>query len=319
MRRNRWFTGIAILGLLLLITVGCSKNPAESSDNELENSLKAVVEENADYFTADGLNDDGAQPINYSTDGLLKPLMPIDPIRFGRKGRFQLESLNITRNEDGLLEAVVVHSFNGRFFVLAVDSLNPNAVGTLYEKDMKNTITRRAIFRRMGRSKQGRTKHHRMNWKLKCISGSELVSEQTSIMIDQVKIMATNDSSWTITDPLNFSMNIDDIPTFQPGDSVKVYVTLQNRNVYSEKPGEIVLLRYRNNRGMHRARKAFHDDGVYPDETAGDGIYSGMWAIGHRRGVFHAFVDVIDNGTLYDDTAPYDSRAWGIPYRVHFR
>jgi len=27
-------------------------------------------------------------------------------------------------------------------------------------------------------------------------------------------------------------------------------------------------------------------------------------------------VDVIDHGTIFDDQAPYDSRAWGMNYRV---
>ena len=313
MKQSRIMQTLAIVSIFLLAAVGCSKNPAELSDNQLEDGLKAVVEDNMDYFTTDGLNDDGAQPVSYSTGGFLKPEAFIEPIKFGRKGFFTLESLNVIKNEDGLLEAVVVHSFDGNFFIVAKDTANPTSVGTLYKKEMKNTVTRRALFKQIAH-----TKNRRKNWKLRGISGSELVSENCTITIDEVKIIASNGHSWTITNPMDFFTNIEEIPTFQPKDSIEVYVTLQNTNDWAEKPGVTALLRYRNDRGMHRARKSFHDDGIAPDKVAGDGIYSGMWIIGHRRGVFHAFVDVIDNGTLYDDTAPYDSRAWGIPYAVHF-
>ncbi len=313
MKRSRIIQALAIVSIFLVMAVGCSKNPAELSDNQLEDGLKTIVEDNMDYFTTDGLNDGGAQPVSYSTGGFLKPEALIVPIKFGRKGSFTLENLNVTKNENRLLEAVVAHSFDGNFFIVAKDTANPTSVGTLYKKEMKNTVARRALFKQIAH-----TKNRRKNWKLHGISGSELVSENCTITIDQVKIIASNSQSWTITNPMDFFTTIAEIPTFQPKDSIKVYVTLQNTNDFPEKPGSTVLLRYRNDRGMHRARKAFHDDGVYPDEAAGDGIYSGMWIIGHRRGVFHAFVDVIDNGTLYDDTAPYNSRAWGIPYAVHF-
>jgi len=313
MKRSRIMQALAIVSIFLLVMVGCSKNPADLSDNQLEDGLKAVVEDNMDYFTTAGLNDDGAQPVSYSIGGFLKPEALIEPLKFGRKGSFTLESLDVTKNEDGLLEAIVAYSFNGNFFIVAKDTANPASVGTLYKKEMKNTVTRRALFKQVAH-----TKNQRKNWKLRGISGGELVSENCTITIDEVKIVVSNGQSWTITNPMDFFTTIDEIPTFQPKDSVKVYVTLQNTNNFAEKPGATVLLRYRSDRGMHRARKAFHDDGINPDEVAGDGIYSGMWIVGHRRGIFHAFVDVLDNGTIYDDAAPYDSRAWGIPYAVRF-
>lgn len=353
MKRSAMIRTLAIVSIFLLAVVGCSKNPAEMVDNQLEDGLKAVVEDNMDYFTTDGLNDDGAQPVSYLTGGFLKPEVLIEPIKFGRKGSFKLESLNVTKNEGGLLEAVIMYSFDGNFFIVAKDSTNSTPVDTLYKKEMKNTVTRRALFiaqdsthpmftdtlhekgmknkirrrtpferlgytKNRGKKQIGHTKAHGQNWKLRGISGSELVSENCTITIDEVRIIASNGNSWTITNPMDFFTTIEEIPTFQPKDSIKVYVTLQNTNDFPEKPGSTVLLRYRNDRGMHRARKSLHDDGIAPDEVAGDGVYSGMWIIGDRRGVFHAFVDVIDNGTLYDDAAPYDSRAWGIPYKVHF-
>ena len=34
------------------------------------------------------------------------------------------------------------------------------------------------------------------------------------------------------------------------------------------------------------------------------------------RGPAHFAVDVLSEGTLYDDEAPYDNVAWGIPFLV---
>ncbi|MFN8178171.1 MAG: hypothetical protein U0167_09590 [bacterium] len=48
----------------------------------------------------------------------------------------------------------------------------------------------------------------------------------------------------------------------------------------------------------------------------GDGTFSGAFETGPRGGARHLGVDVLSQGTLFDDTAPYDNIVWGIPYRV---
>jgi hypothetical protein len=35
-----------------------------------------------------------------------------------------------------------------------------------------------------------------------------------------------------------------------------------------------------------------------------------------HRGYFHAGVDAMTKGTLFDDAAPYAVSWWGVPYRV---
>ena len=51
----------------------------------------------------------------------------------------------------------------------------------------------------------------------------------------------------------------------------------------------------------------------------GDNVYEGNWIVGEWRGVYHAVIDVIDNGTIFDDdinTYPYNSTTWSTPYKI---
>ena len=42
-----------------------------------------------------------------------------------------------------------------------------------------------------------------------------------------------------------------------------------------------------------------------------------MFQAPDRLGLHHVGVNALSNGTLYDDTARYDSQSWITPYRVH--
>jgi hypothetical protein len=54
-------------------------------------------------------------------------------------------------------------------------------------------------------------------------------------------------------------------------------------------------------------------------DDEGNNVYKGQWTIGQWPGVHHAAIDVIDNGTIFDDdinTYPYNSTTWSTPYKV---
>jgi hypothetical protein len=310
MRQIR-LAGLLIGITVLLFSIGCDKNPASVADNAEEEAIRQVIEENEDYITAAGLNDDGAQPMVYEYGDMGKISEMITPLRFGRKGQFRLENISIEYPEPNLAVATIMHSFNGSCYILAEDTTDTNTVGKLYRKGMENKITRRVVLR-----KQQQAGNRHRNWRMRRISGSLTESRQTTLDFEWIKIQTADGQEWIFEDPLDIIADLDSIPTFSHRDSVKIFVKINNSSPYSEMPGEEVMLRYRNDRGMHRARKEFNDEGLYPDENAGDGIYSGWWLVGDRRGVFHVFVDAIDNGTLYDDQLPYNSKVWGFPYIV---
>jgi hypothetical protein len=53
-----------------------------------------------------------------------------------------------------------------------------------------------------------------------------------------------------------------------------------------------------------------------PLVSNGDGTFSGRFFTGEEPGPRHLVVDVLSEGTLFDDEAAYDNVAWGIPMRV---
>ncbi len=310
MKRNRSFK-LMMAALSLGLLMGCSQDPASVDLDTDEDAIRFLVEENEDYLTTAGINDDGAQPWVYSIDGFGKTSDLITPLRFGRRGTFRLEHFSVDRVGDSLAVATIIKSFNGKFFILAEDSTDSVAQGKLYAKDMENEIVKKAIFKKVGNHE-----NRRKNWKLKRVSGTAARSPETTLSFEYITVQNSDGQEWKIEDPLQFILDLEAIPRLQHRDTVKVFVEINNSAPYVNNPGETVLLRYRNDRRMHRARKGLNDDGVFPDETAGDGIYSGYWLVGQRRGLYHAFVDAIDNGTIYDDLLPYNSLVWGFPYIV---
>ena len=314
----------AVVGVILIagtaVFSGCAKDPASIGPQQDQDEIRQLVEENIDYFGVDGINDDGAQPMEYSVGLFSKAADLISPVRFGRRGRRRLESVELDFSKEDSVIATIVHSFNGKFFILAKDTLEDGTVvDTLIKKDMENTMLTQAVVVKRGKRYAGlggqHARKHR-KWRMHRISGSVVESPQTSLSIEWVQLVASDGSKWTVDDPFKFMLDVDQLPELERRDTVKVFVKVNNTSPYAEKPGETVMLRCSANRGMMRARKAMRDDGQYPDEIAGDGIYSGMFVVRGRRGMQHAFVDVIDNGTIYDDQLPYNSVAWGFTYLV---
>jgi len=63
----------------------------------------------------------------------------------------------------------------------------------------------------------------------------------------------------------------------------------------------------------------YHADGRFRFHSNGDGTFSARWTTSLFGGLRHFGVDAISYGTLFDDTAPYDSQAWIIPFAVNDR
>jgi len=305
-RRKRWLgmvIGLLAFGALL----GCSKDPISVDLNSDDEIIQQLVEENMDYITSAGVDDNGAQPVSYEQGDLGKITAEITPIKFGRRGKFQLESIHIDYVDD-LAIATIEFSYDGDFYVVAEDD-DPASYGTLYKKEMKNKVTRRAIFRKNANATE--SENPKKRWRMRRVSGSLLVSPSTQLEFESIMIKGENEE-WTFTNPLEFIRDLESIPTFAPGEKVQVFVQLE---VNSSQPDTLVL-RYRNNRGMHRARKGFRNNGKSVDVTANDKVYSGEWIVGQKRGIFHAFADAFDEGCIKDDVAPYNALAWGFPYIV---
>lgn len=46
------------------------------------------------------------------------------------------------------------------------------------------------------------------------------------------------------------------------------------------------------------------------------GTYSGVYIVPDAAGPHFVAVDLLTEGTLYDDVAEYDGNGWGVTYRV---
>ena len=78
---------------------------------------------------------------------------------------------------------------------------------------------------------------------------------------------------------------------------------------------ENVRLHYGRNRLGHFARSNFE----WVEREGDLNIYEGTWIVRQFRGMHHAVIDVIDNGTIYEESEtdyPYISNTWATPYRV---
>jgi len=144
-----------------------------------------------------------------------------------------------------------------------------------------------------------------------------------TVEIHQIDISTSSGDFYSFTEPLRTIFSIpDDLPVVAQGEVVTVQVLVSNNSnnpVIDPETGatETLLLHFGLNR-LHRARKQFEYMGV--DPNTGYNLFKGVWTV-HEPAFrpFHAVVDAIDNGTIYDEdelTYPYNSMTWGFPYRV---
>ena len=317
-----WRKQIVLITLsigVIFAATNCDKNPADPDEMLTDvSAIETLVANDPDIFHEMGIDDNGAQSPSYSGSSIPKATDEINTIRFGRRGYNHLISIDIDffgppEGPDTMAIATITRSFDGKFIAVEKDTNQSTPEDfIIYEKDMVNGIVRKAKFRRINF-----TNNPLNNWKLVEVSMAEGQSDPTTISFDEVTIEAPNMEPIIITSPLDYFMNRrEGIPTFSPGDTVKVYTTLNNINNYPPEPGTTLLLHFGVDRWMRRARRPFNDAGFYPDQIAGDGIFSGFWVAQHRPGIYHAVVDAIDNGTIYDDVAPYNSYGWGTVYKI---
>jgi hypothetical protein len=132
-------------------------------------------------------------------------------------------------------------------------------------------------------------------WRLVALSGVLVESPGTTRRIASVRIQSRGVDE-TITNVTDL-VRVQDILTLPAGAEVAITVDTGDAS------DQVYLhLRHR------RARM--------PLSSNGDGTFSGRFLANQIVGPRHLVVDVLSEGTLYDDRAPYDNVAWGIPWRI---
>ncbi len=293
----RWLTPAALA--LLLVASGCELTPTNADIAEDEAAILSLLGEEADLFdtalfTAEGTNDPGSAA---------KTATEIVPWRFGR----QISSIDkdITISIDNTVEPATAEvtwniAKTGVFLVR-------DTTWTIYSKDFSDNMIKFATLERRG----GRHTARR-GWRLISLSGTEIVSDSATVGIVSVNLSSTGGADTTFTDVSTLVLK-NDIKVFAARDTITVTVTTNNTD-------DVVLLHYpawsAGNHQRHHMRTELTNNG--------DGTYTGTWVtrgMVWRHGQLrnpprYITVDVLSRGTVYDDTLPYDSIAWGFVYRV---
>lgn len=101
----------------------------------------------------------------------------------------------------------------------------------------------------------------------------------------------------------------EEMPTFAPGQSVRLEAAIDNT-----RRGEFFVFAHLAGR-TDRSRQRLVDDGTQGDRVAGDGLYSGTFAVPATEGMRHFALDVIDAST-FTLGGKYRSNALGLTFRV---
>ena len=128
-------------------------------------------------------------------------------------------------------------------------------------------------------------------WYLRALSGAEITSDEGTRSITSLRLVA-GDVDVTVSDPLELRRRreILRLPANTP-----VHVTVTTGD-----PTDVVVLYAR--WGRTRLRRM------------DDGTFQGRFLSPAPGGLKHVAVNALSRGTLFDDVAPYDSKAWAIPY-----
>lgn len=185
---------------------------------------------------------------------------------------------------------VTVHKrLLGGFHVLVVDSVGPDSVRRrVVNKPLEDHWVRRVLLKRV--RVQDR---EREAWRIAGTSAVEVTSKDALTRIRSLRVEAPGLDT-TITDPMAF-FRLRQVIRVEPDVDVRLTVT-------TLAPDDVVVLYT----GRHRFRFRDH----------GDGTHTGAWKSPALLGVRHVGVNALSRGALFDDTMPYDSQAWILPYLV---
>lgn len=324
---------IVLLGLFIIS--GCEKDTNSAlSDQQLEdNAITEILTneniEESDYVMDWGIDDiDESQMYNgFSTfspgNYFPKILTPIDSVvRFGRILNRRIPRTLLIRRISR--DSILVHMervWGGNFLILEQPLTEDTLI--LHRKPLVHTVKRTAIFTKRTEDEDA-MRDPRTRWRLSAVS-MDLGNSRPlpTVAIQQIDITTSTGESYSFTNPLRTIFSIpDDLPVVARGEGVTVQVLVSNNTnnpVVNPETGatETLLLHFGLNR-IHRARKQFEYIGV--DPNTGYNLYKGVWTV-HEPAFrpFHAVIDAIDNGTIYDEDEqiyPYNSMTWGFPYRV---
>jgi hypothetical protein len=317
----------ATAGLAVLIVSGCSKENNVVTDNgggtppanvTNETSARTSLALSDPFVQNDQLTiaDQEALPTNYGTFGKVE--VGITPLRWGRIVTSVAVTTKDTVWQGDSIAIVHVHKvIEGNFIIKAVNTAGDTVT---LQKPFTDGADRNIVFLRVSRN----PKRYWTNWVPVATSFVDGGTSAPNNLINIVKLQIfwPNGDTITVTDPLGYFLRYRWLHMFQGGrkDVPELMggqqVTLQATVVSASPDTDLVALRYGVG-GFQRRRTRMQ---MVSEVNNGNGtftrVYQTPFFLHFHSGFFHAAVDAITRSTLYDDTAPYSSSWWGVPYRV---
>jgi hypothetical protein len=292
------------LPLVLALLAGCGKTSAPVSPNGLgvsgvEQSALSSEMANNPTLVDDGMSEssDAPPPGTFSTSGA-GTLTAIQPAAWWRTINHVDRTFDFafSDNDSAGLPTTAVVTINkriaGTFNILVRDPNGDGGLGTghVIQKPLVDHWVRKVMFKRVMRPDQdGDTR----GWRIVAVTGVKVTAKDATRQIESIRIQ-TGGLDTTVTEPLAF-FRLRNILKIDPSVDVTLTVTTLN-------PDDVVALYTRERRMRLTAN--------------GDNTYTGTFQSPMLAGVRHLGVDAIAHSTIFDDTAPYDSQAWILPYLV---
>ena len=132
--------------------------------------------------------------------------------------------------------------------------------------------------------------------------------------------MLSNGDTVSVSDPENFFISRGyrwnwwhRCPEVHSDDTVTVSVEVYS--AYADT--DFVTITYgANSFGLHRAKTKLN---LVSETPSGNGfvrVFERTFNVRNYHGYFHAVLNAFTKQTIFDDTAPVESKSWGIPYKV---
>ncbi len=298
--------------LLSAALAGCSKSSSpitplgsNSGGNAQDNQAAVTSTLSAEPdLVEDGIAED---PMQTTIDGGGVPgaTAAIRPLTFWRridsvKRTFEFTFADTDSTGQPTTATVVVHKdLKGTFNILAGppgEPFPPRDSVHVVHKPLEDQWVRRILLKRAPRPASddpAESRDDRVRWRVAATSGVRVNSVPVTEEIVSLRVQS-GALDTTITDPLAF-FRLRRLLKFATRDSVQLTMTTNHAD-------DVALLYLRDRR--------------FRLKNNGDDTYSGTFRTGWFAGVGHFGVNALSHGTLFDDTAPYDSQGWILPYLV---
>jgi len=302
MKANLRMFALAVVTVLLLPGCSGNDNPVNPSGQATDQGqvtatlgAGASLLENDLFFSTAQTNLSGARP-----GGSGSGTVAITQLWFWRSITSAQRTFDFAFSDTDstghptLADVTVNWHFLGRFNIAKLAaSGRPNDV-TIVRKPLDDTWVQNVRLRRTTTPEDP----NHVLWRISAASGADVTSKNATTQIVSVRLQSAALDT-TITDPLALVL-LGQVLRFPAGDTVQVTVTTARNNDVVLLP---VVFLY-----QHDLRTRMTNNG--------DNTYTGTLHTGLIEGWRHFAVNALSHGTLYDDTLPYDSRAWVFPYTI---